>query len=176
MYWLLLFCLIETFLSPWPTLRHCFAYLSYVWGCLLGSCPFAILGRGRSLIGTGPSWLGLHRVVITMLFYSPIFLLTMFGSHIVILFLYLYGGARPRGGPAPPPSQLHLSRRKNIYFVGFSKFQCCCCLFYQQGPMTNYSPTTASAPTSDVLEEKHISAMSLKKSFEEHQQKASEQS
>ncbi len=49
-------------------------------------------------------WLGLHRVVITMLFYSPIFLLTMSGSHIVILFLYLYGGGRPRGGPAPPPS------------------------------------------------------------------------
>ena len=27
----------------------------------------------------------------------------MFGPYIVVLFFYLYGGARLRGGPAPPP-------------------------------------------------------------------------
>ncbi len=34
-YWLQLFCLIEIFLSPWPTLRHCFCLFKLCLGVLV---------------------------------------------------------------------------------------------------------------------------------------------
>ena len=47
-------------------------------------------------------WLGLHRIVIAIFLFPHFSINDVWSLHRCSIF-YLYGGARLRGGPAPPP-------------------------------------------------------------------------